>query len=104
MFYDLVIEVAIGTRSHPRQYGSPLSDATGEERHQGFPTRILSKELEAVLERTLGVPLFQEQAMQIAIVGAGFTPARSRPTAPSDGNLPPLRHHRFISEEVRIEG
>jgi error-prone DNA polymerase len=36
-----------------------------------------SKELEAVLERTLGVPLFQEQAMQIAIVGAGFSPSEA---------------------------
>jgi error-prone DNA polymerase len=33
-------------------------------------------ELRAVLEKTLGVPLFQEQAMKVAIVGAGFTPPR----------------------------
>jgi error-prone DNA polymerase len=36
-----------------------------------------SEELRGVLEKTLGVPLFQEQAMQIAIVGAGFTPSES---------------------------
>jgi error-prone DNA polymerase len=36
-----------------------------------------SKELEAVLNKTLGVPLFQEQAMKIAIVAAGFTPAEA---------------------------
>src|SRR3546814_7467125 len=34
-------------------------------------------ELRAVLEKTLGVPLFQEQAMKVAIVGAGFTPAEA---------------------------
>jgi error-prone DNA polymerase len=33
--------------------------------------------LKAVLEKTLGVPLFQEQAMQVAIIGAGFTPGRA---------------------------
>ena len=36
-----------------------------------------SKELEQVLGKTLGVPLFQEQAMQIAIVAAGFTPSEA---------------------------
>src|SRR5262249_56217597 len=36
-----------------------------------------SKELEAVLNKTLGVPLFQEQAMKIAIVAAGFTPSEA---------------------------
>ena len=36
-----------------------------------------SGKLRAVLERTLGMPLFQEQAMQIAIVGAGFTPGEA---------------------------
>ena len=36
-----------------------------------------SKELEEILKRTLGVPLFQEQAMKIAIVAAGFTPAEA---------------------------
>src|SRR5260370_25583289 len=36
-----------------------------------------SKALEAVLHKTLGVPLFQEQAMKIAIVAAGFTPAEA---------------------------
>ena len=36
-----------------------------------------SKELEEILKRTLGVPLFQEQAMKIAIVAAGFSPAEA---------------------------
>jgi len=70
-FYDLVIEVAIvrpgpiqGDMVHPY-----LRRRSGQE-EVVFP----SKALEAVLGKTLGVPLFQEQAMQIAIVAAGFTP------------------------------
>jgi len=47
-------------------------------RRQGIePVSYPSKELEAVLGKTLGVPLFQEQAMKIAIVAAGFTPAEA---------------------------
>ncbi|MFP3480752.1 hypothetical protein SB780_38515, partial [Burkholderia sp. SIMBA_057] len=70
-FYDLVIEVAIvrpgpiqGDMVHPY-----LRRRTGEE-----PVNYPSPELEKVLRKTLGVPLFQEQAMKIAIVGAGFSP------------------------------
>ncbi|MET0545018.1 MAG: error-prone DNA polymerase, partial [Caulobacterales bacterium] len=70
-FYDLVIEVAI-VRPGPIQGGMVHPYL---KRKQGLePITYPSKELEAVLERTLGVPLFQEQAMQIAIAGAGFTP------------------------------
>ncbi len=70
-FYDLVIEVAI-VRPGPIQGGMVhpyLKRRLGQEKIS-YP----SKALEKVLERTLGVPLFQEQAMQIAIVGAGFSP------------------------------
>jgi DNA-directed DNA polymerase III PolC len=70
-FYDLVIEVAIvrpgpiqGDMVHPY-----LRRRRGEEA-VSFPSDALG----AVLGKTLGVPLFQEQAMQIAIIGAGFTP------------------------------
>ncbi|MFV3075230.1 error-prone DNA polymerase [Niveispirillum fermenti] len=73
-FYDLVIEVAIvrpgpiqGDMVHPY-----LRRRNGLE-PVGFP----KPELEAVLKRTLGVPLFQEQAMRMAIVAAGFTPGRA---------------------------
>jgi error-prone DNA polymerase len=73
-FYDLVIEVAIvrpgpiqGDMVHPY-----LRRRDGTE-----PVAYPSAELEAVLGRTLGVPLFQEQAMRIAIVAAGFTPAEA---------------------------
>ncbi|WP_159731108.1 error-prone DNA polymerase [Methylosinus sp. Ce-a6] len=70
-FYDLVIEVAIvrpgpiqGDMVHPY-----LRRRMGKE-DISFPSR----ELEEVLRKTLGVPLFQEQAMRIAIVAGGFTP------------------------------
>ena len=73
-FYDLVIEVAIirpgpiqGDMVHPY-----IRRRNGEEA-VSFPSDALG----AVLGKTLGVPLFQEQAMQIAIVGAGFTPEQA---------------------------
>ncbi len=73
-FYDLVIEVAIvrpgpiqGDMVHPY-----LRRRDGIEKVE-YP----SEELKAILGRTLGVPLFQEQAMEIAIVAAGFTPAEA---------------------------
>ncbi|MEK8093311.1 error-prone DNA polymerase [Methylocystis sp. IM3] len=73
-FYDLVIEVAIvrpgpiqGDMVHPY-----LRRRMGKE-----PVSYPSKELEQVLGKTYGVPLFQEQAMRIAIVAAGFTPSEA---------------------------
>ena len=70
-FYDLVIEVAI-VRPGPIQ-GDMVHPYL--RRRQGIDeVDYPSEELEAVLGKTLGVPLFQEQAMKIAIVAAGFTP------------------------------
>ncbi len=69
-FYDLVVEVAI-VRPGPIQGGMIhpyLRRRNGEE---AIDTPHPS--LDPILERTLGVPLFQEQVMQIAIVGAGYT-------------------------------
>ena len=73
-FYDLVIQVAIvrpgpiqGDMVHPY-----LRRREGLEKPE-YPR----PELRAVLEKTLGVPLFQEQAMKVAIVGAGFTAAEA---------------------------
>ena len=73
-FYDLVIEVAIvrpgpiqGDMVHPY-----LRRRDGDE-----PVEYPKPELEEVLSRTCGVPLFQEQAMQIAMVAARFTPAEA---------------------------
>ena len=73
-FYDLVIQVAIirpgpiqGDMVHPY-----LRRRNGQE-IVTFPSDALGR----VLGKTLGVPLFQEQAMQIAIIGAGFTPTEA---------------------------
>jgi len=69
-YYDLVIEVSI-VRPGPIQGGmvNPYL-----KRRQGIePVTYPNKELERVLERTLGVPVFQEQVMEIAMVAAGFT-------------------------------
>ena len=73
-FYDLVIEVAI-VRPGPIQGGMvhPYINRRQGKEKVSFP----SKELEEVLGKTLGVPLFQEQAMQIAVVAAGFTPSEA---------------------------
>ncbi|TRZ93574.1 MAG: DNA polymerase III subunit alpha, partial [Rhodocyclaceae bacterium] len=69
-FYDLVIEVAI-VRPGPIQ-GDMVHPYL--RRRQGLePVSYPSEAVREVLERTLGVPLFQEQAMQLAIVAAGFT-------------------------------
>ncbi|MEE2945791.1 MAG: error-prone DNA polymerase [Pseudomonadota bacterium] len=69
-FYDLVIEVAI-IRPGPIQ-GDMVQPYI--RRRNGLESpEPFGPELEKVTERTLGVPLFQEQAMQIAVVGAGFT-------------------------------
>ncbi|MEO2015530.1 MAG: error-prone DNA polymerase [Fuerstiella sp.] len=73
-FYDLVIEVAIvrpgpiqGDMVHPY-----LRRRSGEE-----PVEYPNKALRNVLHKTLGVPIFQEQAMRLAIVAAGFTPGEA---------------------------
>jgi error-prone DNA polymerase len=73
-FYDLVIEVAI-VRPGPIQ-GDMVHPYLRRRRGQEQVT-YPSKALEAVLSKTLGVPLFQEQAMKIAIVAAGFTPSEA---------------------------
>jgi DNA-directed DNA polymerase III PolC len=73
-FYDLVIEVAI-VRPGPIQ-GDMVHPYLRRRRGQE-PVSYPSKALEAVLSKTLGVPLFQEQAMKIAIVAAGFTPSEA---------------------------
>ncbi len=73
-FYDLVIEVAI-VRPGPIQ-GDMVHPYLRRRRGQE-PVVYPSKALETVLSKTLGVPLFQEQAMKIAIVAAGFTPSEA---------------------------
>ncbi|MEO8304556.1 MAG: error-prone DNA polymerase, partial [Betaproteobacteria bacterium] len=73
-FYDLVIEVAI-VRPGPIQGGMVHPYL---KRRQGLePVTYPSEAVRGVLERTLGVPIFQEQVMQLAIVAAGFTPGEA---------------------------
>ena len=97
-FYDLVIEVAIvrpgpiqGDMVHPY-----IRRRNGEEAVE-FPSDALGE----VLGKTLGVPLFQEQAMQIAIIGAGFTPdeadrlRRALATFKKHGNVSEFKN-RFL--------
>ena len=91
-FYDLVIQVAIirpgpiqGDMVHPY-----LRRRNGQE-VVTFP----SDDLGRVLGKTLGVPLFQEQAMQIAIIGAGFTPTEADRLRRS---LATFKKHGSVSE------
>ena len=73
-FYDLVIEIAI-VRPGPIQ-GKMVHPYL--KRRRGLePVNYASKALRSVLERTLGVPVFQEQAIRIAVVAAGFSPGEA---------------------------
>ena len=73
-YYDLVIEVAI-VRPGPIQGGMVHPYL---KRRQNKALAVYPKpEVRSVLERTLGVPIFQEQVMQLAVVAAGFTPGES---------------------------
>src|SRR5690606_19186848 len=98
-FYDLVIQVAI-IRPGPIQ-GDMVHPFI--RRRNGLETVTFpSDALGAVLGKTLGVPLFQEQAMQIAIIGAGFSPEeadrlrRSLATFKKHGNVSEFRD-RFMA-------
>jgi len=72
-FYDLVIEVAL-VRPGPIQGGAVHPYLN---RRQGKEPITFPPALDAALERTLGVPVFQEQCMQIAILAAGFSPGEA---------------------------
>lgn len=73
-FYDLVIEVAL-VRPGPIQGGAvhPYLDRRQGKTAVSYPSEALRE----ALGRTLGVPIFQEQCMQIAILAAGFTPGEA---------------------------
>jgi error-prone DNA polymerase len=104
-FYDLVIEVAIvrpgpiqGEMVHPY-----LARRTAAE-----PVTYPSEAVRAVLARTLGVPIFQEQVMSLAMIAAGFTPGetdqlrRSMAAWRRDGALDQLEHK--LLEGMRTRG
>ena len=101
-FYDLVIEVAI-VRPGPIQGGMVhpyLRRRNGEE-----PVTYPSHEVRQALERTLGVPIFQEQVMQLAILAADFTPGeadqlrRAMAAWKRRGGLGPF-HERLVGRMV----
>jgi error-prone DNA polymerase len=101
-FYDLVIEVAI-VRPGPIQGGMVhpyLRRRNGEE-----PVVYPSAEVKKALERTLGVPIFQEQVMQLAILAADFTPGeadqlrRAMAAWKRKGGLGPF-HERLVGRMV----
>ncbi|HEX2138552.1 MAG TPA: error-prone DNA polymerase [Woeseiaceae bacterium] len=73
-YYDLVVEVAI-IRPGPIQGDMvhPYLRRRNKEETVEYP----NEEVRGVLERTLGVPIFQEQVMQLAVVAAGFTPGEA---------------------------
>src|SRR5690606_7094554 len=104
-FYDLVIEVAI-VRPGPIQGGMvhPYLQRRMAREDVIYPSDALRE----VLERTLGVPLFQEQAMQIAVVGAGFSPGdadrlrRAMATWRNNGTIGEFRQ-RFIRGMIENE-
>ena len=103
-FYDLVIQVAIvrpgpiqGDMVHPY-----LRRRNGEE-----PVEYPAEELRPVFERTLGVPLFQEQVMELAVVAAGYSPGeadhlrRSMAAWKRHGSLEP--HRQKLFERMRAK-
>ena len=73
-YYDLVIEIAI-VRPGPIQ--GDMVHPYLKRRKAGEPVSYPSRAVEGVLQRTLGVPIFQEQVMQLAIAAAGFTPGEA---------------------------
>jgi error-prone DNA polymerase len=76
-FYDLVVEVAL-VRPGPIQGGMVHPYLANREKHRIDPDSITyPPRLEAALQRTLGVPIFQEQVMQIVVLAAGFTPGEA---------------------------
>lgn len=77
VFYDLVVEVAI-VRPGPIQGGMVHPYLQARERRRRGEALVLEKpELEKALKRTLGVPIFQEQVMQIAMIAANFSAAEA---------------------------
>nr|WP_316638508.1 error-prone DNA polymerase [uncultured Roseateles sp.] len=102
-YYDLVIEVAI-VRPGPIQGGMVhpyLKRRSGEE-----PVDYPSQEVEEALGRTLGIPIFQEQVMQLAIKAADFTPGeadqlrRAMAAWKRKGGLGPF-HERLVGRMVQ---
>lgn len=104
-FYDLVISVAI-VRPGPIQGG--MVHPYLRRRHGQEKVTYPSPEIEAVLGRTLGVPLFQEQAMALSVCAAGFTPGEAdelrRAMAAWKRNGDIAKYHTKIIEGMKARG
>ena len=105
IFYDLVVEVAL-VRPGPIQGGMVHPYLAARERFRQDPASITYPHgLEAALQRTLGVPIFQEQVMQLAILAADFTPGeadqlrRAMAAWKRKGGLGPF-HERLVGRMV----
>ncbi len=97
-FYDLVVEVAIirpgpivGKMVHPY-----LNRRLGRE-----PVRYPHPDLEPILRRTLGVPLFQEQLMRVAMVAAGFTGGQAEELRRAMGAKRSVERMRKLEQQLR---
>jgi len=103
-FYDLVIEVAI-VRPGPIQ--GDMVHPYIRRREGREPVTYPKPELKRVLGKTLGVPLFQEQAMRVAIECAGFTPSqadqlrRSMATFKANGDVAKFQHQLIAGMQAR---
>ncbi len=104
-FYDLVIEVAIvrpgpiqGDMVHP--YLRRRDGIDKEHYPSPAPQHGPADELKDVLKRTLGIPLFQEQAMQIAITAAKFTPDEADGLRRAMATFPPYRQRSSVPRQV----
>ena len=75
-YYDLVVEVAI-VRPGPIEGGMVHPYLKARAQHQSGKPIVYPKGLEEALGRTFGIPIFQEQVMQVAIIAAGFTPGQA---------------------------
>jgi error-prone DNA polymerase len=77
-YYDLVIEVAL-VRPGPIQGGAvhPYLNRRQGKEPETYPGPRNGEDLRTALGRTMGVPIFQEQCMQIAVLAAGFTPGEA---------------------------
>lgn len=97
-FYDLVIEVAI-IRPGPIQGG--MIEPFLRRREGVDPVTYPSPEMESVLSRTMGVPIFQEQVMQISMVAAGFTAGEADSLRRAMGAWKRKGHFSQFDEKLR---
>jgi error-prone DNA polymerase len=97
-FYDLVIQVAI---IRPGPIVGNLANPYFERRNGRQPVTYPHPSLEPILARTLGIPLFQEQLLRIAMVAAGFTGGQAEELRRAMGNKRSVEKMRAIEERLK---